>query len=346
MPSTLQKSIIALATACALTTLAAPAAASPKEEEVTVGDDARRHFTAGVALLQDPDGTRWEDAFLEFKAAFAASPSPKILGNIGLCAMKLERDGEAIEAYTRYIREVADIDAEERTQIARDLQTLSVTVVRVSLTVAPAAPGLTVLDRRIPVRGETMFNAYPVAAGAANEAKLEVGIRPGHHEVVVRAPGYEDAVWEFEAYGGTRESRALTLRPKPNLTTIPAFADTHAAPASGRSNLLPWMTTGVGAAMVGVGAITGIAALGKVHDLEKKCPNDQCPANSGLEADRSSARALVRATDVLLIGGGVLAGAGITWLLLQGHPSTSAEKFIAGGMCTSSGCMGSLGRSF
>src|SRR4051794_36501980 len=93
-------------------------------QEIT--PEARRHFKAGVNQLQDPDGARYEDAYREFKAAYAASSSPKILGNLGLCAMKLERDGEAIDAYSRYLREVSDTDADERAQIMQDLQTLSV----------------------------------------------------------------------------------------------------------------------------------------------------------------------------------------------------------------------------
>ena len=56
-------------------------------------------------MLQDPKAPRYEDAYREFKAAYAASPSYKILGNLGLCAMKIERDAEAIDAYEKYLKE-------------------------------------------------------------------------------------------------------------------------------------------------------------------------------------------------------------------------------------------------
>src|SRR6185436_17983733 len=87
--------------------------------------EAREHFRAGVHYLQDIEGERYEEAYAEFKAAYSLSQSPKVLGNIGLCAMKLERDGEAIEAYGRYLREVSDIAPDERAQIERDLETLT-----------------------------------------------------------------------------------------------------------------------------------------------------------------------------------------------------------------------------
>ena len=76
--------------------------------DVPITDEARGHFTSGVNLLKDPDGARYEDAYREFKAAYAAAASYKILGNLGLCALKLERDGEAIDAYEEYLKHAPD----------------------------------------------------------------------------------------------------------------------------------------------------------------------------------------------------------------------------------------------
>src|SRR5215475_8192222 len=94
--------------------------------DAPITPEARTHFAAGVNLLRDPDGARYEEAYREFKAAYAASPSAKILGNLGLCAMKLERDGEAIEAYSSYLAHAADVDLDpvEAKQVGTDLQTL------------------------------------------------------------------------------------------------------------------------------------------------------------------------------------------------------------------------------
>src|SRR5579859_5544266 len=92
--------------------------------DAPITDEARTHFAAGVNLLRDPDGARYEEAYREFKAAYAASPSYKILGNLGLCAMKLERDGEAIDAYSNYLARASDLDPSEAKQVTTDLQTL------------------------------------------------------------------------------------------------------------------------------------------------------------------------------------------------------------------------------
>src|SRR5687767_2361394 len=71
--------------------------ASSARASSPISEEARLHFEAGVNLLQDPDGARFEEAYREFKTAYAATPSWKILGNLGICAMKLERDSEAID---------------------------------------------------------------------------------------------------------------------------------------------------------------------------------------------------------------------------------------------------------
>lgn len=324
-----------------------------RADEAPISDEARRHFKAGVAFMQDPDGEKVEEAHREFKAAYAISRSPKILGNLGTCAMKLERDGEAIEAYVTYLREVTDIDPEERAQITRDLGTLTVSVVRVSIAVdVPAgppvrsgagepAPPVYLIDARVPVRGGRVTNTYgPVADG-----KIELGLRPGHHVLTARAAGREDQVWEFEAQPGPALSHAFRLAPPapppapepprkgPDATPAPEPARPHGA----SSGPLPWILVGLGGAMVAAGTLTGVLALNKTSDIEARCPSNVCPVGYDLDADRSAARGLVRATDVLLIGGGLLAAAGITWTLLA--PSRGPGAAAA---CTGAGCVGTL----
>jgi hypothetical protein len=308
---------ILLATALALG--AGLVAAPARGDDAPISDAARAHFKAGVNLLQDPDGERVEDAYREFKAAYAISASSKILGNIGYCAMRLERDGEAIEAYTTYLREVKDIDAEERAQITRDLSTMQVGLVKLEIRVNEI--DARVSDVRIPVKGGPITNAYGPVRG-----RLEVGVRPGHHIVTVRVAGFEDAVWELEAQAGSKESRAFEMKKKevpPPLTAPPST--TGRPPPIG-----PWITIGLGGALLAAGTITGILALGKTSDIASACPNDACPAGYDLDGNRSSARGLVRATDFLLLGGGLVAAGGLTWLLLSGGSSKTAAAAADG----------------
>lgn len=241
------------------------------------------------------------------KSAYDLSGSAKILGNMGFCAMRLERDGEAIDAYSRYLREVTDIDPEERAQIVRDLQTLTVGVVRVSIEVN--VPGATILDERVPVRGARVTNAYGPVKG-----KLEIGVRPGHHVFTAKLANHEDATWEVEAYAGSKDQHAFVLKER-------AVA-AGPAPRDEKSSLTgPIVVVSTGAAMLVAGAITGVIALSKTNDIADRCPNDVCPRSFDLDSEKSSARTFVSVTDLLLILGGVTAIGGLYWLYRASSPS-------------------------
>src|SRR5690606_11797854 len=179
------------------------------EQEVVITDKARSHFRAGVNLLQDPDGARYEEAYAQFKAAYAESPSWKILNNFGITAMKLERDGEAIDAFQKYLDEGGQqVSAEEREQTQRDLDTLKASIVTVTVKVEPSGVRLT--DERITNRGGNITNQY-----ALDGDEIVLRIRPGSHRITAHLSGYESSVWEINAQAGSSHEHAFILeRPK------------------------------------------------------------------------------------------------------------------------------------
>lgn len=267
-----------------------------------ISEQAKSHFNAGVSLLQDPEGEKVEEAYRQFRTAYDLSGSPKILGNMGFCAMRLERDGEAIDAYSRYLREVSDIDTDERAQIVRDLQTLTIGVTRIAFDVSP--PGAIIVDERVPVRGAHVTNTYGPAQG-----KLELGIRPGHHVFTAKLAGYESASWEVEAYAGGKEQHTFALKEPPKaLSPVPAAERRERPSAAG-----PIIVASAGGAMLVAAGITGIIALNKTSDIEEACPGDRCPRSFDLKDERSSARTFVGVTDLLLVVGAVAVVGGLVW---------------------------------
>lgn len=319
--------VLALITAFTLSASARSYAADPP-----ISEEARQHFRAGVALLQDPEGARHEEAYREFKAAYAASQSAKVLGNVGFCAMRLERDAEAIEAYDRYLRDVPDVEDDEREQIKRDVATMRSGLVRITIT--SESPQLTVVDQRVPVRGEPVTNAYDVPG-----TRTVLGLRAGHHVLRARRGATQSQTWEIDVMPGGTAAHAFVF----STTPAPAFGGRSVAPES-KSVVAPWLVTGLGLASLAAGGITGGVALQRTRKLEGRCPNDVCPAGYDLEADRSATRRMVTVTDVLLIGGGVLTVSGLTWLLLSRDPSP-AEKAV-GVACLGTGCTARVSGAF
>jgi hypothetical protein len=128
--------------------------------------EGKRAFTAGVNLLQDPDGAKYEEALLQFRKAYELLGSWKVLGNVGICSLKLERDGEAIDAFEKYLAGgKGEIEKGERAQVERDLVTLKASVAHVHLEFP--SPGVTVVDQRDTNRGQRVVNEYAAAAFAA-----------------------------------------------------------------------------------------------------------------------------------------------------------------------------------
>ena len=166
-----------------------------RADEPSPEDRARMHFAAGVNLLRDPGRPRYDEALAEFKRAYAIKPAPSILGNMALCAMKLERDAEAIELYTRYLNEASGLDGEERAQVERDLMTLRTGLAKVTLSSKP--DGAVIQDVRVPARGEPVTNIYGPLAGPT-----ELGIRRGHHVMSARFPDGAEVRWEIDVNGG------------------------------------------------------------------------------------------------------------------------------------------------
>ncbi len=164
-------------------------------EEVAISPNARKLFEAGVTLLEDKGGPRYEEAYRVFKSAYEDSPAPAILGNIALCAMELERDGEAIALYRRYLAEVTDIADDEREQIEKDIQVLEASSATLELEVTPE--GTVVVDERTPATGPVVRNRY----GPFDTTLVKLRVRAGAHRL------------RFEAPDGTRREASLVVKP-------------------------------------------------------------------------------------------------------------------------------------
>jgi hypothetical protein len=278
-----------------------------------VSQEAKRRFSVGVALLRDPSGPRYEEAYREFSLAYAASHSPRILGNLGLCAMKLERDAEAITAFETYLRSARDVGAEERESIERDLGTLQAGIVRVTVSSNP--PGAILDDTRIPVQEARVVNTYgPVSA------PMELGIRRGRHTLVAKLAGYPDQRWDFDANGGTLEAHVFRFK-------TPAAQAVAAAPDQVRSTVGPTSPTGIWVAGALTVALGTAGAIMGVHSLMVHDSYDEQNEAHNVDAARSLRTQGLEwnvATDITL--GAAVVAAGVTVVMVLTRPAESRRN--------------------
>ncbi len=314
--------LLALFAWCGLLIWPAFAAAVP------LNADAQRHFDAGVAYVDDPTGSKWEDAFKEFRAAYAADPNWKLMNNIGLCALSLERDGEAIEAYRAYLAHngESDFTPKQRKQMERDIAMLSASLVRVTLDFEPAETIL--IDERRNAKGATLVNQYPL-----NTGKASLGIHPGLHKFTVQAPGYVSAEWSFNAEPSSTHQHQFKLEPEPKpekrasapastasnaAPEVPKLTAPEAKPAEHRSYTGAYVALAATGVFVAAATVTGVLALGKEKDFN---------ATTDLaEEDRlkKSGETLAILTDIGI--GAAVVSAGITTYLFLAAPKSAPSS--------------------
>jgi hypothetical protein len=278
-------------------------------------EEAKRAFSAGVILLKDPDGAKYEDALIQFNKAYRLSGSWKALGNIGLCSLKLERDGEAITAYEKYLADGAkEIDADERAQVGRDLAALKAQVVDVRLEYPPGASRLT--DERTSAQGGKIVNEYTLTS-----AHAKLGLHPGQHLVTLRlAQG--DVKWEVRLDPSTSVSHRFD---PPATAAEPPLP----APESRGARTAGFVVGGVGLVGLGVGAAFGLKTFSNKKDSDAYCSGTVCD-QQGLDL-RDQAKTASTISNIAFAAGlaGVAVGTYLVFFTGSGGPKTGPAMALA-----------------
>lgn len=307
--------------------LAALAMSGAAHAEVRISENASRHFKEGVRYLATQHPDRYEKAYAEFQAAHSDSPHWKILGNLGIVAQALERDGEAIDAYNGYLEGGGkQLSASEREQIASDLARLELGVAAVKIQSTPA--GAWIIDERLPEVGAPVINRY-----GPSEGSLTLRIHAGHHRIHAELGSDVSEIWDLDAKAGTLTSRAFDLQPVPVPSPTPVTAGPahHERLETGEVSQVPrvlgYVSLGLGA--VGVGS--GIWFLTQANDWETtgneqfaRCKNtnvDPCTADDEATDKEGQARTLAL---VSFVGAGAFVTAGV--LLLLNAPNDDASQ--------------------
>ncbi|HVR19223.1 MAG TPA: hypothetical protein VMS65_06000 [Polyangiaceae bacterium] len=281
-----------------------------------ISEEAKLYFRNGVELIQ---GTppNYQDAYYQFKLAYEKSKSWKVLGNLGLCSFKLERDGEALDAYNEYLKSGgAEIDPDERKALERDV--LVITGNSAAVNLASSVPEVEIIDAR--AGSSVPPQTYKFQAGT-----LALRLRAGTHTLTATTPDGKQERWEVQlSPGKTIEHQfnfgggAVAVVPPPG---TPPPGEPAPAPADESGGGSPLRTVGFvalgvgGAALIG-GVVTGFMAKGKEDDATSQCVGKVCP--SAAEKDFDSASSLAGVSTALYIGGGVLAAAGVGLVVFGG----------------------------
>lgn len=314
-----------LALVAVLLLVAGPARAADDK----ISEEAKGYFRNGVELIQGSP-PNYQDAYYQFKLAYEKSGSWKVLGNLGLCALKLERDGEALDHYTNYLKQGgSDIDPEERKALERDSLLISGNSAVVNI--SSVSPDADIIDQR---GGSSVPpQAYKLTGGA-----LTLRLRAGTHAITASTADGKQEKWEILLSPGKTVDHRFEFAAAPAAVPVAAAATPAGTPPPAEPAAEPkkgsplrtvgYVTAGVGVAALIGGVITGVMANSAEDDALGKC-NAQNVCQTSAEDDFDSAESMAMITNVLLIGGGVLAATGVTLIIVGGGKSSEKAASLS-----------------
>lgn len=254
------------------------------------GDEAARAlFIEGSKLGKQG---RWEEALARYSSSLKLRPAPLTRYSLGVAQRETGHLADALASFRLFLAEAqttATLPYVPPAQAA--LAELRMQVGKLALVVGP----------------RTMDGLTLTLDGEAIEQAPLRDIDPGSHEIIARAPGFQEGSARFQARAGVLSSLTLTLIPSGGVLAPPS-ASSRAARDAGLAPrpVLSFALLGGGGALLLTGTIVGLVAVKHAGDA---------PTRNGPEA--RSARSMGIAADVLVGAGLITAGVGVVLLLTQ-----------------------------
>jgi hypothetical protein len=310
-------SLALAATAAEAQDVPAPPARAPDERPSKgAADDAdartlaRERYADGVRLYRTG---AFSAALTEFRAAYAASPSFRVLYNVAQVEAQLHDYAEAIDTFERYLTDGGTaVDPARVSEVNAEIARMAPFVARIEVT--STTPGAHVFLDDIDL----------------GEAPRTKRVNVGPRTVRVSAPGYRSATERLMLSSG--ESRPvgvdLELLPvapdKPPVTTTRIVVRETSRPVP-RSWVTARWAFGLGTVVVGgAAAALGTVSVVRNGELEEALAAQPGDADRITEA-RRSLRATSLAADVFFVLGGIsLAGFVVSLMGPFGGPKPSA----------------------
>jgi hypothetical protein len=272
--------------------------------------EAKEAHRRGVELYQKGE---YSEAAAAFRRAMELRPTWKLYFNVAQCEASAKRYGLALEAFEAYLIGGGDEVSEERTTgVTTEIRRLQALIGVLDVS-APGGSRVEVdgtVRARVPLNGPLRVAVGPhrvrILDGQSVLFDRKVRVASGMStRVDVDRSGKEAPAGRAGASGtGADERAGGLLGPE----------DGEVDDANGSLKTAGWVTFGLGAAAAVAGAVVGGLTLGRLDDLDAKCPDKNACAHQDL-AD--SAESMGVAADVLLWGGGALAATGAVLLIVD-----------------------------
>lgn len=200
-------------------------------------------------------------------------------------------------------------------------------------------------------RPELLYNIYLAHRDASEQRQAAEALRlyleampeaENHQALSVRLENLDRAIAEQDDArdAAAREAEEAVRREQAERERREAE---ERAIARDNQTIAPWIIAASGGAVMLVGVVTGIVALGLKSSLDANCipvgdGTSICPNDSDLMDKQSALSTFAVMTDIFLIGGAVIAAAGLTWGLIRLGGDDDEDAPAVSAMCGPTGC--------
>lgn len=273
--------------------------------------EAERHFRLGVALQKVED---FDAAAREFQVSLQLFPTKSALFNLANCLQGLHRYEKALAAFERLQREYGkELEEPMLAATKAQMDELANLIGWLRLEIDPPSAS-------VRIDGE------PVEATAL---RAPVRLSLGQHEVSASLDGYKSETLQIHLAPKETLTRRIALVPVkdtgPKAPPAELGRDAGAEPGvqplpppreeEKGSSTLALLTSGLGAALLVGGTVTGLFALSLDADLKDVCNDGHCPVERAADVDRLGT--LTTASNVLIGVGAAAAAGGLMLFMLN-----------------------------
>ncbi len=291
-------------------------------------DDAQAEaaFKEGVEHFK---AKRYEEAATAFRKANELKSNWKLLYNIGQSEAAAKRHGLALQTFEAYLSKAGDdVREERRSEVLIEVRRLRDMVGYLKVT-APDGALVSVdgVERgHAPIKTE-----FPVAAG------VEHTITAIHNgmalpQETIQVSGGKTADVDLVVPESTKTPVAPEPKPivesepvsKPEPEPEPQLVTEPRKESNSTVKTVGWVVTGVGAALLVGGTITGAMALTTDKELDKNCSKAGCEEEYWDDSDKLGK--LANATNILIGVGAGFAVAGVIMVIVGSKNSKEEES--------------------
>jgi hypothetical protein len=289
-------------------------AAGPTEEVSPAALVAARELFREAT--EDVDAGRYEVALDKFKRVAAVKETAAVRFNIGRCEESLGRTGTALADFELAERE-ARSDPHGGDEIARLAHEHADSV-------RPKVPRLSLVAPKNPPEGLVVsLDGGKLSTGTLGVA---LPVDPGKHTVEASAPGRAPFRAQVDLKAGETKQIAIAVGGTGSAPDDPDAVDESRAKSR---RTIGYVVLGSGIVLGAGAVVVGLVHASARSDLDKICPNGECPASEKPNADElNSKRSTAETERYIAIGLGaasvVAVGVGAYFLLTKPSPSRPA----------------------